>query len=243
MTVFAINGGPLYYYDSVDYLSRGAQVLSVAGVPAAQAVSPLQHGHSGPVPLAAAREKGRGDEPKANVKTADVSRSVLYAVWVGLFASAHVLEGVLLLNGVIAVMCVWLPIHIALRTTDEAGERMSLFGEAVLDEGPLTFTAVMLAVLGSLSFYVAFLMPDIFTPVLLLIAATLTAYAGQMTRGELVLCVLVGALATMAHTSHLLIALAMVPPVLAGALLLGGERRWVAPVPDGSDCLNRHRST
>ncbi|MEO6093129.1 MAG: hypothetical protein ABIT04_13040 [Novosphingobium sp.] len=218
LLVFGINGGPLTYYDTAAYLNRGGQILAKAGVQPLATITGL---HGDPAP-AAGDAVGNNAQPAAPAKTADVSRSMVYALLLAVFAAAHALEGVVLVNALIATFALWLPIHILLR------ER--IVNERRLDAGMLTFAAVAVGLLGSLSFYVAYLMPDIFTPVLLLIAATLTACAPRMRRGELAACLLLGGLAVMAHTSHLAIAALLVPIVLAGSLLLGGPRRWLAPL-------------
>jgi len=214
LCVFAINGGPLYYHDSADYLNRGGQVLSVVGLRSPVRIDAVEQ-----VREAAAAGTAAPAPADSGAKTADVSRSVIYALIVGLFAALGALEGVVLLNAAVAVLIVWFPIRIALRE----------FGESASLAGPLAFTAIAAGTAGSLAFYVALLMPDIFAPALLIIAATLTAFAGRMTRGELVFAFLLGSLSVMAHNSHLVIAALLLPFVIAGSLLTGGRRRWLAP--------------
>ena len=210
--VFVVNGGPSYYHDTADYLNRGGQVLEAVGIRTSAPIAAAnQHdlAQTAVVPEAGA---GGGE------KTADVSRSVAYAVLLGLAAAGDSLELIVLLNALVAMLAIGLAIRVAVR---ETGSRVGT--------GALTFAAVTLGALGGLAFYVGFLMPDIFAPVLLLVAATLAAFAGRMTRGELVLAFVLGTAATIFHNSHLLIAALLVPVVLVAALLIGGPRRWLAP--------------
>jgi hypothetical protein len=219
LLVFCVNGGPLSYFDTADYLNRGGQMLAKVGISPPPPIAAI-HRNDAPDTDDAPRP---GSPPVAPAKTADVSRSLVYAVLLGMFAAPHALEGVVLVNALVATFALWLPLHVVLRERfGEPGRR--------LDAGMLTFAAVAGGVLGSLSFYAAFLMPDIFTPALLLIAATLTGFAARMRRSELAACVLLGAVAVMVHTSHLAIAALLVPVVLVGSLLLGGPRRWLAPM-------------
>ena len=192
-------------------------MLAKLGVEPADEIAAIHHEDVATGARAAAPPRPRAPQDRRSDPIPGLS------VLLGVFAAPHALEGVVLVNALVAAFALWLPIQVLLRERSrERGRR--------LDAGMLTFAAVAAGLLGSLSFYVAFLMPDIFTPALLLIAATLTAFAPRMRPGELAACVVLGAVAVMAHTSHLAIAALLVPVVLAGSLLLGGPRRWLAPL-------------
>lgn len=209
LSVFAVNRGPLYYHDTIDYLNRGSQVLAslhVKGQPQIPGIA--QH---------AKVEELVKAEP-AGEKSADVSRSVVYAILLGLFAAASALEAVVIANAVVAVLMIWLVSRVVVR------EFPGPFAAA-----PLTFAAVVVGLAGSLGFYVAFLMPDIFAPALLLVGSILAGFAARMTGVELLVAVVLGSVAVVVHNSHIVIALLLVPVVLAGSLIAGGARKWLAP--------------
>ena len=204
------NGQTLFYYDTAAYLERGETMLADFG---------LQK--PAPEPVAVAVPPGSGAEAVGAMKdddSVDGSRSPVYSLVLGLFAHFTALEGVILANALLALMAIWLPARIALR----------LYAPAIPPWG-LTLAAVALSALGSYAFYVAFLMPDILAPVLLLVAATLVAFAGRMTFGELALAMFLAITAVSNHLSHQAIAMLLIPVSLVVSLIVGGRRKLLAP--------------
>lgn len=215
--MLAANGGALFYFDTASYVERGQEVLALVGVDMPPLAAPVRDDLGGPPEPAP--DPGAPDTPE----TVDGSRSMVYSLLVGLFLWAGALEGLVVLNAALAVAATWLAARVALR---EAGA-----GPAQgMSPGVATLLALLPALLGSLPFYVAFLMPDILAPVLLLVAATLAAFAPRMRPWELALAWGLGALAVTTHLSHLAIGLLLVPLVGLAAFLVGGPRRWLAPL-------------
>lgn len=207
--IFLANGGVLFYFDTASYVERGQEVLALAGVEI-------------PALEAAPRDDLGGTiepDPEDGPATVDGSRSMVYSLLTGLFVWAGALEGMVLLNAALAVLAVWLPVRVALRLLAPG-----------LSPAAVTLAAILPAALGSLPFYVAFLMPDILAPALLLAAATLAAFAPRMRGWELALAFGLGALAVTVHLSHLAIGVLLVPLVTLVALLAGGPRRWLGPL-------------
>lgn len=207
--VLAANGGALFYYDSGSYVERGQQVLSLVGLD-------MPTLSSGP-----RTDLGSPDGPAlaGEPETVDGSRSMVYSLLTGLFLWAGALEGMVLFNALLAVGTVWLAVRVTLRDLPGAPA-----------PGLVTLAATGAAALGSLPFYVAYLMPDILAPVLILVAALLAACAPRMRLWELALATALGVLAVTTHLSHLAMAGLLVPLVALTALLRPGPRRWLAPL-------------
>ena len=202
LSVLAINGRPLFYWDTVGYITQGSEALEQVGLidPAPAAADP-----SGADPAGTAAAT-----PKATV---DGSRSIAYSLFFGALAQLGVLDLADIVHALAVLAAVWLPARIAARVYAPDLPVAALVGLPVLA-----------ASLGSLPFVVSYLMPDIFAPILLLMIATLAAFGRHMTRGECLLAVALGATAVVAHLSHLAIAAAMVPVAILAALILSGWR-------------------
>ena len=227
--VFAANGGLLTYFDSAYYIERGGQLVEMIGLadkapprPAATAESTGPAGTAEPAGAGGtAPGKAAAGAPKAGggPESVDGSRSMVYSLVTGLFVWAGSVEGMALMNAVVAVGTILLAFSVVLR------------GLAVRPSAArVTFWAVLLASLGSLPFYVAFLMPDIYAPVLVLLAAMLASAAPRMRSAEIAATVALGGLAVTVHLSQLAMALVLLPAVTLAALVAGGRRRWIAPV-------------
>ncbi len=197
------NGGPLYYFDTAGYIDQGMVALRQIGL-----VPPAA---TGPDAVAGAAAAGQS--------TVDGSRSVVYALLSALLSWLGALDGMMLLNAVAVVLALWLPVRVAVR-------------EGWLSGGSARATALPLIVasLGSLPFYVAYLMPDIFAAVLLLVVATLAAFGPRMRPGELALALGLGAFAVVSHLSHLAIATLMLPVAAIAAPAVSRRRWWIAPL-------------
>ncbi|MCB2117083.1 MAG: hypothetical protein KDE00_12490, partial [Rhodobacteraceae bacterium] len=150
--------------------------------------------------------------------TVDGSRSTVYALIAGTLARLQALEGLVLLNVVIVFAAVWLAMRVAMRR----------WGLPV----PLSQAIAMpiiAACFGSLPFFVAYLMPDTFAPVLLLVVATLTVFGRYMTPLEIVFAIVLGTFAVVAHLSHLAIGLLLIPVSAVVSIALDRHRWWLAP--------------
>ncbi len=201
-SVWALNGGVLFYYDSPGYVAQGAKMLVQLGLTPDQA---------GPGGAAALGESGDN--------LVNGSRSAVYALVAALLVRLGGINAIVLGNAAVTLLAVWLAVRVLARETAPGRSVAGLIGLPLL-----------VAMAGSLSFYLAFVMPDILTPVLILVIATLAVFARAMTVFELFLAVSLGSFAVVSHISHIPIAAALLPPVAIAALIGGRSRWWLAPV-------------
>lgn len=199
-----INGGLFFHYDTVAYLQIGEEMLSVL-----RPAPDLADTTAAAAPEAASGAGGGS-------KTA--TRSPVFALLARLLAAGQALWAMPLLHMALMLGLSGLIARVGLR----AGQQ----GQG----GGAIYTAlpVMVAGLGALPFFVAFLMPDLYAAFLILIIALISAFIGSMTRGEILTAFALGGLAVMVHPSHFGIALLMLP-LVAVAGLLAKRRRWMAP--------------
>lgn len=201
LSVLAVNGRPLFYFDTIGYVSQGNQAL-------------VQLGLAKPAPAAT----GEAAASQGAVRTVDGSRSPVYSLMAGIFSQLGMLEGVLLANAVALVLA--------------AGILARVLGRTLLAGRPWAETLAMplvAASFGSLPFFAAYLMPDLLTPVVLIVLATLAVFGADMRRGELVLAYLVGSFAVMAHLSHFPVAGLVFLAAVPLAFLTRRRRWWLGP--------------
>lgn len=206
LSVTVINGGGLSYFDTAGYLEQGKTSLTSFGL----------------LPDTPAGDTGAGDGTGAGAEEDDGvvigSRSAIYST---LVAALHFSLGLIalpVLQALIFLAALALPVHLL---------RRLLAPEMAF--APALALPVLVASLGALPFYVAYMMPDIFAPILLLMLATLGVFASEMTWGERGFAVLLGMGAVVTHPSHLLIAALMVPIVALAALILSRRGWWLPP--------------
>ncbi|MCY1126685.1 hypothetical protein OU426_07465 [Frigidibacter sp. RF13] len=200
-SVLIVNGRPLFYFDTMGYYEQGMAALRSLGLL--------------PAPEALASAGGSGATPH----TVDGSRSPFYSLLAGLFAAAGAFDLLILFNVGVLVATLWLVAQIVRRLHAPA-----------LDPVVLTALAIIAGSLGSLPFYVAYLMPDLMAPVLLIAVAAITAFGREMRPGELLAAFLLASVAIVSHLSHYGIAAAMVPAVALVAVLAGRRRWWLPPL-------------
>jgi hypothetical protein len=206
LAVLPLNGGgPLYYFDTGGYLAQGRALLAALGLP------PPAGEAAGAVAGAAGPAAGDGSVVG--------SRSAVYAGLLALAERAGLLDLVVLLQAALLLVAVWLPVRVAARTHAPR-----------LPVPAVTALAVLAGCLGAAPFYTAYLMPDIFAPVLILAAATLAVLAGSMRAWEILLALALGAAAITMHPSHLVIGALLVPAAALAALLLRPRRGWLGPL-------------
>lgn len=209
LSVLLINGRPLFYFDTLGYLVQGTTGLNKLGIDAPSPLEDQSRAQRATLPAMAEIDAA---------KTVDGSRSAVYALVSAILAHLRMLEVLIAVNVVAVFLAVWLPMRIATRRW---GLRMPLAQSVSLP--------IIVASLGSLPFFVSYLMPDTFAPVLLLVIATITVFGRQMNAWEMLLAVALGAFATVAHLSHLAIVTAMVPAVALVALILSRRKWWLPP--------------
>lgn len=211
LSVLILNGGPLFYYDTAGYFDQGSTALRQLGIAPAPSPDPASA-----APDAAAPAGGVGGDAGGGVGTVDGSRSAVYAIVAGLLAHLGALDAIVVLNLVAVLLALWLPVRVAVRT-------------GLLD-GPVArgvALPLIVASLGSLPFYIAYLMPDIFAPVLLILAAAFAGFGRSMRAWEMALGVALGAFAVVTHLSHLAIAALLVPVVILAAVAQARRHIWV----------------
>jgi len=93
-----------------------------------------------------------------------------------------------------------------------------------------TAIPILFAAFGSMPFYTAYLMPDIFAPILIFIAATLAIFARDMSKGEILIALILGVLSVVTHPSHLMIAVLLIPIVAIASLIMARTGWWLAPL-------------
>jgi len=206
--VFVANGGLLTYTDSAHYIKRGVAVVQTLGFGEDLALP-----EPAPDPEVPALVQPGGE------RSLDGSRAMVYSLLTALSLLVGSVETIALMNAVVAVGTLIFAFSIVMRDLPVHP-----------DAARLTFWCVLIASLGSLPFYVAYLMPDIFAPVLILLVALLIAAGPRMSRTEIAVAVLLGIVAVTVHLSHLAMAIILLPAVALFAVFQGGERRWVAPL-------------
>ena len=201
--VAILNGGPLYYFDSGGYLENGYKILQQVGVIApAQTVDAVADGAS------VARD--------ATANSVNGSRSVVYSLFSSIIGFGIGLKSLPLFHAVLVFWGVYLPIRVACRLYDPDQRFAALFAAPIIAAG-----------FGALPFYVAFLMPDILTGLILLIISTLTVFGRDMRWGEVLAALILSGLAVTSHLSHLAIVALMVPLSIVAAILLDRRRWWL----------------
>ena len=206
LAVLAVNGGLLFYFDTAGYLQKGTQILGMFGIaPPAPPIS---------------LSTGLAHDAGAAVRNVDGTHSAVYSVLMALVARSGTLDGVALLNAAVVMLAAGFT----------AREMQRIAGPATLPGPALAAIPVLAAATTALPFYVGYLMPDIFTPVAILIVALLTVFARQMGWRELALAMGLGWLAVLSHLSHLAIIALLVPAAALGALVLERRRWWLPPL-------------
>ena len=216
LSIALINGGPLFYFDTDGYLLKGARALAQIGLggpePAAGgSLGGSLGGMAGGATDAAPRFAAAGE--------IDGTHSVVYSLLLAGLAALRALEAMVLVNAAVVFAAQGLTLRVVTRLYPVALPRSLLLALPIL-----------VAATTSLPFYVAFLMPDIFTPVQILLVALLTAFAPRMTVWELAATLLLGCFAALSHLSHVAIATLLVPIAALGALLVERRRWWLAPL-------------
>lgn len=205
LSVLAINRGPLYYFDTGSYFKQGNAALAL--------ILPERRRENDPATAGKSGQKSA----KAEDETTDGSRSMVYALLVAAFWRIGALGGIALVNMAAVFGSVWLAARVACRAVP-------------LGRSSLQLTAIPLIAAGatSLPFYIAYIMPDIFAPVMIILLAAVVAMGRDMRVSEWIASFALAAFAVVLHPSHLGIAGLMLPVVIVAALLRVGHGRWFA---------------
>ncbi len=199
LAVLVVNRGPLYYFDSAGYYLQGNGILSF--------FAPEDVGRSG-------GGEASGEEDEAGVT---ISRSPVYALFIAAAWNIGALAVANVFNLVAVFGAAFLLARAVLRNATPSLSTLTL-----------TSAPIAIAALTSLSFYVAYVMPDTFIGIAILLAAALAAFSQHMRPWEIILAFLLLAFAVVVHRSHLLVILLLVPFAILGAIIAAGKRGWIA---------------
>lgn len=204
LVVLVINRGPLVYFDTGSYFRQGDLALSMI-LP-----KPAQQDAGATATTGTAKQ---ADEDQ----TAGGSRSIIYALLIAAFWRADALGGVALVQSALVMLSVWLAMRMLQRSAPSGRTTVQL-----------VTIPLLVAAATSLPFYVAYMMPDIFTPVMLILIAAVVAGGRHMQVAEALGVLAIGTFAVVLHPSHLGIAVLMFPLIILAAILRIGQGRWLA---------------
>ncbi len=216
LSVYGINGRATFYYDTEGYLEAGKQVLGLFGVDLAVASAPSESKVAPDAGMVTEDTVVPTNGPPADNVTVG-SRSAVYGAALALFAWLGHVDIAVGANLALFWLSVWIAARVAIRA-------LGLEGQPAEMAAGLTVAGA----LGSLPFYVGFLMPDLLAPILILSLALLTAFLKYMRASEIVLALSVAVAAILSHPSHLMIAAMMLPICAFMAPATAGHRRKVA---------------
>ncbi|NOE35844.1 hypothetical protein GS627_19070 [Ruegeria sp. HKCCD7318] len=205
LMVVMINRGPLYYFDTGSYFRQGDTALSLI-LPASE-----PDGAQGGTNTVQADQTDNQDD------TTGGSRSMAYALLVAAFWRADALGAVAVVHLAALLLAVWLAMRVMQRTVLTRCTTLELVTIPLLAGG-----------MTSLPFYIAYVMPDIFASILLILIAAVVVAGRYMTVLEWLGALTLAAFAVVLHPSHLGVVVLMVPFVVLAALLRLGYGRWLA---------------
>jgi hypothetical protein len=226
-----LNGGGFYFPDTGTYLrSADAIVGELTGhesvwsdrrrlydTPPPQGAQPAAEAPAAETPAASpAAEAPAGAEAQAAAEgplhPVLLGRSIYYGLAVFPFVAAFGSIGAVMLQAAFAVLTIWLTL--AAFASDRSRLPMRL----------LAVTAV-LAGLTSLPFFVSMLMPDVFAGFAIALAVAAAAGWGRLMRWERVCLALLLIFSAMAHSSHVLLVLALAGVTVLATLLARVQAR------------------
>lgn len=203
LSVLALNRGPLYYFDSAGYYLQGASILDFVLPDSLQSSS--------------ADGVGNADQAvREQDDDASISRSPIYAVVIAAAWIPGALFAVNVLNLIAVFTASWLVARGFLRELEAGPDVLTLTA------APIAFAAVT-----SLPFYIAYVMPDTFIGIAILLLALIVAFSNNMRPWEIFLAFALLAFAVLVHRSHLLIVGMIVPFAVVGAFVASGRRGWI----------------
>jgi len=206
--VYWLNGVPLIYEDTGIYLYLGNVFLETAGL--------LDASGAGAAAEAASTVGGEAGT-RSDDGMVQASRALAYGVFLVVVGLIFDYSAVVYLQAIALILTVYIVCSAALRAI-----------LTVMSGWQVTALMLVAASLGSAPFYVAFLMPDIFAPILILAVAGLATLGRNMKLWEICVLVALGAGTVPMHLSHLGIALGLIPVSVVAAWLTGGQRWWLA---------------
>lgn len=215
--VLAVNGGPLVYFDTLSYADQGHKVLDTVYNKLGGSLGASSGANMAGGDIEGALRDGSAVAPgTAPDNTIDLTRSVLFSV---------LIDGSLRLG-----LPIGLPILAALLIVLLSWQLSGQFSNTGVPRPWLLGLPIIAAGFASLPFYVAYLMPDIFTPLLILSASLLTVFGRELTVGQLLVGFLILIVSVILHPSNLLIAAALVPIAAVAGRVANRARWWIGAV-------------
>ncbi len=163
--VTAINGGPLFYYDSAGYLDNGFMVMRMLGMLQTETIGGA----------------GAGGGEALGDGTVNGSRSVVYSILVAVASARFGIIAIPFLHLAVFLITAALVIRVVGRSLNTSAPGARAFGIAVAVAG-----------LSSLPFYIAYFMPDILAGVLVLCITLVAVFGRDMTIPEHILAIMLG---------------------------------------------------
>lgn len=198
LAVFWLNGTALFYYDTAGYLGQGQEVLRQLDI----FQPPSEAGGSG---------IGGSDDDNQVIG----SRAVVYSMFLATFSSFDKIWLIPAVQFGLLFGSVWL-----LAKTTES------YIQLPISALKLASLLMIVACLGSASFYVAYLMPDIFAAILLLATAGMVAFFDKLELLQKLSLIGLAVLSVVVHPSHLIIAGIMLPIAIVSSLLVSRKQFW-----------------
>lgn len=226
LLVYALNHAPTLFWDTIAYYDAGEKALAVLWGESTRGESTLGESTLADSPAIGGRgpEQSKACASDPNAPSRDgcadvvmVNRSIYYALLLRLSESLGSFDAIILVN--LAVLAVAL----ALAAKAVRG------GWNAPTVSDLTGAFLIASAFGAAPFYVAFAMPDIFAPILILCAAVVGIFGPRLGPVPYGLAVLLCAASAAMHLSHMAVLAAMVPLGLGAAWIRRERGWWLAP--------------
>lgn len=207
--VYTANQQPLFYVDSAGYLNLGTGLLEKFGLAADPSITS--------VVSSGAPTIDHVPEPQDGKNAIRGNQSIVFSLMLGLAVLVGDPAIEIYFQAFALILAILLPVRAALRVSG-----------AAVSAWKVTALAMVISALGSGSFYVASLMPDIFAPIMILSVATLAILWQHLRIWECFVLFILASGSVLTHPSHLIIAVLLVPLVMLVVLIGRTERWWVA---------------
>lgn len=213
MSAWLIYNAPLFYIDTAAYIAQGDEILRS-----------IARGLERFWPSAVSIES---EIPEAGDSIVVGSRSATYALFLSLAEWVSGIGTAAIAQTLLFIFVVWLTISVISRALGLDWQTRAPAHERPVPICRTTALVIAAGCFGSLPFYTIYLMPDIFTPLLIMIIAVVSLFGQTMRRWELAAAFLIGAAAVTAHPSNLLIGGLLGAGAAIVALAARTRRAWV----------------
>lgn len=213
LSVLIVNGKALAYFDTGGYIAKGERVLTLLHLDGARPVT--DSGNT----LNTMRHAETGGAEGPLDRYVDGSHSTVYATLLAALAQFTRPAVMSLVHCALLALTCGLAVRVVHRVHGCRIPKHRMFAIPLLVCG-----------MSALPFYVAFLMPDVMTGLLIVVASLLAVYGRKLTAGECVLALIIGSFAAVTHLSHIAIGLLMLPCAVLAAIWIDRRRWWLPPL-------------